>query len=117
MLIILILIYRFLFIRQLANRNKELVLHFGRRGEGEANAYSIYFYSQLLQVISNKLFEHGTWHYVTVSGGDSWRVVCWQWTLNAETAVVVVNYTDTAANVFLHLVCIPSGNSKGNVCF
>lgn len=86
---------KFIFHGQLEGYRNKLDVHL-RRGASEAgSAYSKWFYSQLMPIISRDVFHNGSeWNRCEVVGNDSWKFFSWRVTNGKEKVLVVINYSE-----------------------
>jgi glycosidase len=89
----------FYFDGQCEGKRVKLPLQLGREPEEKQDEKIKEFYRRLFQITKSKIFRNGEWKYLEVSAaGDKdnsyENLIAWQWRLDNEIRIVVVNYNN-----------------------
>ncbi len=99
---------RFFHDGQFEGRKIKLPVQLNREPAEKVNKWLKNFYSKLLSIINEEVFHDGEWtmHYPVPAGpGDETyhNMLAWQWVLENERRLVVVNFSDKTARCRIRL--------------
>ncbi|HMK39486.1 MAG TPA: alpha-amylase, partial [Bacteroidota bacterium] len=84
-----------------------LPVFLGRRPVEPARADLVTFYDHLLKAINHEVFRAGHWQLCDRSGWPDnqsfLNALSWSWVQGAERRLIVVNYSDSPAQMLIHL--------------
>ena len=86
---------------QFEGRNVRLPVQLGREPSEEINNSLVVFYDNLLEIVNHPVFTNGSWSLITPIQLDHdftyKNILSWEWTLEKEKRIVVINYSDSSA--------------------
>lgn len=88
---------RFHFQDQWKGFQNKLDVHLRRARSEDESSQAHDLYHALLPVLNQDVFRNGNWVYLTLSGGDAWRLMGWRWSYSNQKRLVVVNFSEVRA--------------------
>ncbi|QOJ27350.1 MAG: glycosidase [Ignavibacteriales bacterium] len=99
---------RFFHHGQFQGKKIKLPVQLGREPKEQVNEQVEAFYEQLLGIVHNELFRAGEWQMLECkrvwdNNYSNSNMMAWQWSLDSERALVVVNYSGSTSQCRLPL--------------
>jgi hypothetical protein len=93
---------------QFEGRKIKLPVQLGREPEEKTSQQVLGFYENLLQITKAEIFKAGTWQMLNPSQTDpsnnkNENILAWQWSLDNELRIVVINYSHTTSQCRLNI--------------
>jgi glycosidase len=93
---------RFYYNGQFEGRKTKLPVQLGREPVEKTSQQIMKFYENLLQITKDSIFKSGTWQMLNPlqtdpANNSRENMLAWQWSLNNELRLVVINYSHTTS--------------------
>jgi len=74
------------------------------------------FYSRILKITNNDVFNYGDWVYLPVTGtNDNWRLIAYRWQYKDQKRLCVINYSDTDGSGYIQLTNADARNGNDTI--